>query len=109
MADLRYEAPRTIADAVKLLAAADGSARVLAGGTDVVVQMETDLIDPELIVDIKKIPDIRRIAAENGGYRVGAAASGMELCEHDGFAGTWPGVIDGVKPISSGSFRWKRI
>jgi len=101
MADLRYEAPGTIADAVKLLAAADGTARVLAGGTDVVVQMETDLIDPDLIVDIKKIPDIKRIAEENGGYRIGAAASGMELCEHDGFAGAWPGVIDGVKLIGS--------
>ena len=101
MADLRYEAPASVSDAVKLLAGADGPTRVLAGGTDVVVQMEMDLIEPELLVDIKRIPDIKRIAEDKGGYRIGAAASGMELCEHDGFCAAWPGVIDGVKLIGS--------
>jgi CO/xanthine dehydrogenase FAD-binding subunit len=101
MADLRYEAPGSLADAVKLLASTDGPARVLAGGTDVVVQMEMDLIEPELLVDIKRIPDMKRIAADKDGYRIGAAASGMELCEHGDFARTWPGIIDGVKLIGS--------
>ncbi len=101
MPDLRYEAPGSLADAVKLLAGAQGQARVLAGGTDVIVQMEMDLIEPDLLVDIKKIPDMRRIAKESGGYRVGAAASGMELCENADFCAAWPGVIDGVKLIGS--------
>lgn len=101
MPDLRYEAPGSLSDAVKLLAAAKGPARILAGGTDVVVQMEMDMIEPELLVDIKRIPDMHRIAAENGGFRVGAAASGMELCEHGAFSAAWPGVIDGVKLIGS--------
>jgi CO/xanthine dehydrogenase FAD-binding subunit len=54
MTDLRYEAPETLQAAVALLAGASGPARVLAGGTDVIVQMETDLIEPSLLVDIKK-------------------------------------------------------
>jgi CO/xanthine dehydrogenase FAD-binding subunit len=54
--DLRYEAPDTLQAAVALLAKESGPARVLAGGTDVIVQMETDLIEPALLVDIKKIP-----------------------------------------------------
>lgn len=101
MGELRYEAPDTIEAAVGLLAKANGAARVLAGGTDVIVQMETDLIEPELLVDIKKIPQLREITAEKGAYRVGAAVSCMELIEHESFCRAWPGVIDGVKLIGS--------
>lgn len=101
LTDLRYEAPDTVDAAVALLAKANGLARVLAGGTDVIVQMETDLIEPELIVDIKRIPELGRIAEEAGGFRVGAAVSGMQLLDHPAFARTWPGVIEGVKLIGS--------
>ena len=74
--DVRYEAPETLQAAVALLAGATGPAKILAGGTDVIVQMETDLIEPALMVDIKKIPEVRQITAENGGFRIGAAVPG---------------------------------
>src|SRR5882672_5165303 len=101
MVDLRYEAPQTLQAAVALLAGATGTARVLAGGTDVIVQMETDLIEPQLLVDIKKIAALRQIVAEQGGFRLGAAVSGMEIVNHAAFAKAWPGVVDGVKLIGS--------
>lgn len=101
MTDLRYEAPPTLQAASALLANASGLAKVFAGGTDVIVQMETDLIEPELLVDIKKIPGLRAITAENGGFRVGAAVSGMEMMEHAALCATFPDVIDGVKLIGS--------
>lgn len=101
MVELRYEAPETLQAAVALLAGASGPARILAGGTDVIVQMETDLIEPQLLVDIKKIPEVRQIKAENGGFRIGAAASGMEIMQHAALCKAWPGVIDGVKLIGS--------
>jgi CO/xanthine dehydrogenase FAD-binding subunit len=101
MVELRYEAPQSVQAAVALLAGASGMARVLAGGTDVIVQMETDLIEPKLLVDIKKIPELRQIAAENGGFRIGAAVPGMEIVDHAAFAKAWPGVVDGVKLIGS--------
>jgi carbon-monoxide dehydrogenase medium subunit len=74
---------------------------VLAGGTDVIVQMETDLIEPALLVDIKKIPEVRQITAGNGGFRIGAAVPGMEIQGHSALVKAWPGVIDGVKLIGS--------
>jgi carbon-monoxide dehydrogenase medium subunit len=101
MNSLRYEAPSALADAVALLAQADGPSRILAGGTDVIVQMETDLIEPELLVDIKNIPELRQIAFEGGAFRVGAAVTGMELIDHREFCKAWPGVVDGVKLIGS--------
>jgi CO/xanthine dehydrogenase FAD-binding subunit len=101
MTDLRYESPQTLEAALALLAGARGATRLLAGGTDVIVQMETDLIEPALLVDIKKIPELRAIAVENGGFRVGAAVPGMELLGHAAFCKAWPGVIEGVKLIGS--------
>jgi len=101
MMDVRYEAPQTLQAAVALLAAEGGPSRILAGGTDVIVQIETDLIEPALLVDIKKIPELRTIATDGGGFRVGAAATGMEIMGHAAFATAWPGVLDGVKLIGS--------
>jgi CO/xanthine dehydrogenase FAD-binding subunit len=96
MNSLRYEAPSSLGDAIALLAGASGTSRILAGGTDIIVQMETDLIEPDLLIDIKKIPELRRIAVENGAFTVGAAVTGMELTDHVAFCKAWPGVVDGV-------------
>src|SRR5262245_24698517 len=101
MSDLRYEAPETLQAAVALLANAQGPARVLAGGTDVIVQMETDLIEPALLVDIKKIREVRQITAENGGFRIGAAVPGMQIMDHAALVKAWPGVVEAVKLIGS--------
>ena len=101
MEGVRYEAPETLQAAVALLVGATGAARILAGGTDVIVQMETDLIEPALLVDIKKIKETRQIASENGGFRVGAAVPAMDIANHAAFCKAWPGVVDGVKLIGS--------
>ncbi len=101
MEGVRYEAPETLQAAVALLSGATGAARILAGGTDVIVQMETDLIEPALLVDIKKIPETRALVAENGGFRIGAAVPGMEIMNNAAFCKAWPGVIEGVKLIGS--------
>ena len=98
---MRYEAPQTLEQAIALLAGANGRARVLAGGTDLVIQMRSGRAEPELLVDIKGVPELRSLAAEAGGYRVGAAVTCMELIENAAFAQAWPGIIDGVKYIGS--------
>ncbi len=101
MEGVKYEAPETLQGAVDLLAGATGIARILAGGTDVIVQMETDLIEPELLVDIKKIAETRQFSVENAGFRIGAAVPGMEIVNHAAFCKAWPGVVDAIKLIGS--------
>ncbi len=101
MDELRYEAPDTLDAAVALLSAESGVTRILAGGTDVLVQLHMDTIDPALFVDIKKIAEMRAIERDGGGFRIGATATGMELVNHAEFAKAWPGVIDGVSLIGS--------
>ena len=101
MDDMRFEAPETLDAAVALLAGASGEVRVLAGGTDVIVQMDAELIEPDLLVDIKKIPEMNGIAIADGGWRVGAAVSGMNIIEHEAFKKAWPGVVEGVALLGS--------
>jgi carbon-monoxide dehydrogenase medium subunit len=98
---MRYEAPETLDAAVALLGGAGGNARVLAGGTDLIIQIDNEMIEPDLLVDIKNIQEMTSIDEVDGGYRVGAAVIGMELMEHEGFCAAWPGVIEGVSLIGS--------
>lgn len=101
MSDLRYESPDSVDGAVALLAGATGTTRVLAGGTDVLVQLHADLVEPDLVVDIKRIPGLKGITREAKGFRFGANTTGMEMMDHAEFAAAWPGIIDGVKLIGS--------
>jgi CO/xanthine dehydrogenase FAD-binding subunit len=101
MSDLQYESPDSVAGAVALLAGATGITRVLAGGTDVLVQLHADLVEPDLVVDIKRIPGLKGITREAAGYRIGANTTGMEMIDHAEFVAAWPGIIDGVKLIGS--------
>src|SRR5436309_10021852 len=98
---MRYEAPESLEGAVALLAGATGEARVLAGGTDLLVQMRADIVDPELIVDIKKIAETRAVTEEQGGWRIGAAVTGAELKEHARLKQAWPGVVEAANLIGS--------
>jgi carbon-monoxide dehydrogenase medium subunit len=98
---MRYEAPASLDQAAALLAGETGEARVLAGGTDLLVQMRTDLIEPVLLVDIKGIAEARQIKEESGGFRVGSAVTGAELKEHPKLKTMWPGVIEAANLIGS--------
>lgn len=98
---MRYEAPDTIDAAIKILAGESGEARVLAGGTDLLVQMRSEVISPVLLVDIKRISEVREVKEEAGGFRIGAAVTGAELKEHPKLSKVWPGVVEAANLIGS--------
>ncbi|MEM7188618.1 MAG: xanthine dehydrogenase family protein subunit M [Pseudomonadota bacterium] len=98
---MRFESPTSIDGAVALLAAEGGISRLLAGGTDVLVQLRSGMVEPDLVVDIKRIPGMFDIAEENGGFRVGAAVPGAELNAHAGVKAMWPGVCEGLDLVGS--------
>lgn len=100
MEDMRYEAPATLDAAVALLSGASAP-KLLAGGTDVLVQLHIETIEPDVIVDVKKIQEMRTMAKEKDGWRFGAAVSAMEMLENADLCKAWPGVMEGVVLIGS--------
>lgn len=101
MTGLQFEAPRAIDDAVAILAKAGGDAKVLAGGTDLIVQMRGGVIAPGLVVDVKQIPETRQVTISDGVMRVGAAVSGAELGANKEAVALWPGVVEALELIGS--------
>ena len=101
MSGLTYAAPTSVADAVKLLAGSSGLAKVLSGGTDLLVQMRSGRLKPELIVDTKKIPGIMDIREEGGSLIVGAATPGHVVEADAAMNKAWPGVVEALDLIGS--------
>ena len=101
MSEIRFETPKTVEAASALLAATQGLAKVLSGGTDLLIQMRSGMVKPELVIDVKGISEMTTVALENGGYRFGAAVPCINLVENLAFAKTWPGVIDGCNWVGS--------
>jgi aerobic carbon-monoxide dehydrogenase medium subunit len=69
-----YACPATLAEAVALLAAGDGDAKVLAGGQSLVPMMAFRVASPALLVDLRKLTALRRIDITGDGVRLGAMA-----------------------------------
>jgi len=102
MSEMRFEQPKTAEAASALLAGTQGLAKVLSGGTDLMIHMRNGNIKPERVLDVKGIAEMNAITVEkNGGYRFGAAVSCMQLLENTAFAETWPGIIDGANLVGS--------
>jgi aerobic carbon-monoxide dehydrogenase medium subunit len=98
---MRYERPATLKAASTLLAKEKGQAFVLAGGTDLLVRLRTGFIEPDLIVDIKRIAATRTIQKTAAGFKIGASVSGAELGEHTQLRKAWPGVVEAANLIGS--------
>ena len=98
---VEYAKPQSIDDAIRALTNAPAGARVLAGGTDLLVQLRAGHVRPPVIVDLKGIAELRRIEVTATGFRIGAAVAGAELGEHAQFAAEWPGVTEAFHLIGS--------
>jgi CO/xanthine dehydrogenase FAD-binding subunit len=100
MPDPAYHAPDTLEQAVGLLAANKG-ARPLAGGTDLIVQMQSGRAAPAAIVDLKRIASLREIREEAGHFAIGAAVPCTSLKSCKALVAEWPGVVEAANLIGS--------
>ena len=100
MKQFEYQAPVSISQAVALLAERGERARPFAGGTDLLVQMRRCLVEADLVVDVKRIPELSRISFDPAeGLIVGAAVSCARLCEHSDVRKWYSGLIDAASLI----------
>jgi carbon-monoxide dehydrogenase medium subunit len=102
MSDTQYLAAKTIDEAVHAHNQANGSARFLAGGTDLLVQIKSGIKKPDLVIDVKKIVELNSIdeVSENE-FVIGASVSGANLNRNKKFASLWPGVLEAFRLIGS--------
>ncbi len=101
MPRVSYTAPTTVDEAVKVLAGATGSTRVLSGGTDLLVQLKSGRLAPDLIVDTKRIPGLIGIREEGDSFVIGAATPGVMLTADKRLEKAYPGIVEGVDLIGS--------
>lgn len=99
---MNYAAPQSIAEAVAALAADPGVACALAGGTDLIVQMQAGRRHPGLVIDLKRIAELNEVRSlPDGSWRLGAAVPAAALVGNAALATAWPGVTEAVDLIGS--------
>lgn len=99
MQALRYARASSVADAVQLLRDGGESARVLAGGTDVIVQARERRRDVRLLIDVKRIPDLTALAVGPGGLDVGAATPLYQVYGNAEVRRLYPALIEAAHSI----------
>jgi len=101
MPNLSFTAPTTVDEAIRALASAPGLAKPLAGGTDLLVQLRSGRMRPELIVDTKRIPELIGIREESDGFVIGASTPGIMIYANEALTHAWPGIVEGMDLIGS--------
>jgi len=100
MQAFEYAAPESAEEVVKLLAGKNGDARILAGGTDLIVQLREGRRQANLVIDIKNISELIQVTFDpKKGLRIGAAASCSQICSDEKVSSKYPGLVDGIHLI----------
>jgi carbon-monoxide dehydrogenase medium subunit len=95
-----YAAARSVDEAVSLLAQQGDQARVLAGGTDIIVQVREGRRKVATLVDIKSIPEANHLTFDaTQGLTIGAAVPCYQIYGHQDIAAAYPGLIDAVSLV----------
>lgn len=95
-----YVQAQNVEHAVTLLAQAQGRGRVLSGGTDLLVALREGKLQADLVIDIKRIPQVNALDFDpNDGLRLGAAVPCHRIYNHAEIARAYPGLMDAAKLI----------
>lgn len=96
-----YHEPATVQEACALLAEYGQDSRVLAGGTDLVIQMKHNKIAPKHLVNIKNIPELQTITEDEQGMSIGAATPLSALVNHATVAKKIPMLAKAAHSVGS--------
>jgi carbon-monoxide dehydrogenase medium subunit len=95
-----YAAPTSLAEATALLAQANGTARILAGGTDLLVQLREQLREADLVVDAKRIPELMELSYRpDQGLRLGAAVPCYRIYGDAAISAAYPALTDAARIV----------
>ena len=93
-----YAKADSIEKAIELIGS--GEARALAGGTDLLVNLRIRRLQPDLVVDVKSIPELNQLTYDQAnGLTLGAAVSCYDIYNNEEVAAAYPGLIDAASLI----------
>ncbi len=99
MHDFEYEAPSTVAEAIGILEKHNGSARLLAGGTDLIDQIRMGRFTPEVVIDVKKIAELMQMEVTADGVQLGAAVPCYQIYGSEQICREYSALADATKII----------
>jgi len=99
MHDFEYCAPASLQEAMDVMAAHRGPTNLLAGGTDLIVMMRARRKRPELVIDVKKIPELSELKMDLSGLTIGASITCRTLFEDGQVTGKYPALADSARLI----------
>ena len=101
MKAFEFVAARNAQHAVALLAEHGPSARLIAGGTDLLADLKFTLDVPRIMVDISRVPDLKSIALRDDGLAIGALVTHTEIMRSPIIKELFPALVDAAHTIGA--------
>ena len=97
-----YHVPRTVAEAVRIMADSGPVGQFVAGGTDLYPNMKRRQQMPKTVISVMRLEDLNRITGDGaGGLRIGASVTLTEICEHPIINRDYPVIAKAARTIST--------
>ncbi len=96
-----YEEPKSLPEALAMLSELKGNGKVVAGGTDLLVNMKKGTVRPACLVSLKKVDGLREISGEDGSLAIGSHVTVSEIAESDRVASAFPVLARSASGLGS--------
>lgn len=101
MVEVDYRAPESIEEAIKLISSSEKPARIMAGGTDLIIQLKGQVGNPQMVVDIKKVPELLESRLTKTELIIGPSQCCAEFTSQKDIKAVFPGLVEAAYLIGS--------
>ena len=105
MKNFKIAEPQTLVQVTSLAPEKKDGYFLMAGGTDLLAEIKDEIIEPEILVDLKSIPDLSYIKMEKDGVRIGALTSLARLAEDRLIKNEYPGLHEAANSVATPQLR----
>jgi len=104
MSTPQYVAPESLEDALRIKSESGADARLVAGGTDLILRMRDRVFTPKLLLDLRRVP-LTAISCTAGDMRIGSYATLSQILAHDEIANLFPALVEACRPFAGPPIR----
>ncbi|MFP4086339.1 MAG: FAD binding domain-containing protein [Desulfobacteraceae bacterium] len=96
-----FHEPATVDEACRMMGELGDKTKILAGGTDLLVNMKKKLLAPDHLVSLDRIPSLAQLDFANGSLRIGPCVKTAEIAESDAVISDFPALQEGASKLGS--------